>query len=78
MNHHQRQWQYHVLRTEPPFSVPELNALGEEGWELVTATADPGTPKVSLVFKRPAPDFRTRVTLDQRAAVTGASEDSTR
>ncbi|HEV2067238.1 MAG TPA: hypothetical protein VGR08_10395 [Thermomicrobiales bacterium] len=76
MNDTQRQWQYHVLRTEPPFSVQELDALGKEGWELVSVTADPGTPKVSLVFKRPAPDFRTRVTLDQRAAVAGGATET--
>lgn len=78
MNDHHRQWQYHVVRTEPPFSVRELDALGEEGWELVTASADPGVPTVSLIFKRPAADFRTRITLDQRAAVIGTPEDSPR
>lgn len=78
MNDQRLRWQYHVLRAEPPFSTQELDALGEEGWELVAATADPGTPKVSLIFKRPAPGFRARITLDQRAAVTGSGEETSR
>ncbi len=76
MSHQRLHWEYHILRTEPPISVPELDSLGEDGWELVTATGDPGSPKVSLIFKRPAPDFRARITLDQRAAVTGAAGDT--
>jgi len=71
-----QRWAYHVLRSTGPLDPAQLDSLGNEGWELVTAVPDPGTGTSSLVFKRPAPDFRTRITLDQRAAVTGTLKDS--
>lgn len=69
-------WTYHVLRVEGPIDASHLNTLGKQAWELVVAVPDPGTGATSLVFKRPAPDFRTRITLDQRAVATGTEETS--
>jgi hypothetical protein len=54
----------------------ELNRLGAEGWELVAVTPS-GEGRTELVFKRPAPDFRARITLEQRAEVTGQSSGET-
>ena len=73
-----RRWSYHVLRPEGAIDTVQLDALGADGWELVAAVPDRDTGTTSLVFKRPAPDFRARVTLDQRAAVTGSAEDTKR
>lgn len=67
-------WRYHVLRTDSPVTVDDLDALGADGWELVAAVPNPDEPTFSLIFKRPAPGFRERITLDQRAAVTGEHE----
>jgi hypothetical protein len=52
-------------------SIPEadwerLAELGSDGWDLV-AVGGPPDERV-LYLKRPAPSFRERVTLDQRAA----------
>ena len=54
-------WEYHKSESED-----ELDALGREGWELVSVL--PGTAnKVAIFyFKRPAHDFRESVTLDQK------------
>ncbi len=49
----------------------DLAALGHDGWEL--AGVGPGG---TLYFKRPAPDFRERITLDQRRAVEQARSDA--
>ena len=60
-----RTWEY---RTADPLDPAlDLDALGREGWELVAAAAITGVP--TLYFKRPAPTFRERVTLDQKRAV---------
>jgi hypothetical protein len=50
-------WEYRVT---DPLPEGELNALGADGWELVAVTAD------RLYLKRPRPDFREQVTLDQK------------
>jgi hypothetical protein len=50
-------WEYH-LETSPDLET--LNALGAEGWELVSVDAS------IFYFKRPTPDFREQVTLDQK------------
>ncbi len=73
-----RRWSYHVLRPEGAIDTDQLDALGADGWELVAAVPDRDTGTPSLVFKRPAPDFRARITLDQRAAVMGSAEDTNR
>lgn len=48
-------WQYRVLVREPsehpPLAEDELNALGAEGWEMVTTIVQPTS--VSFYFKRP-------------------------
>ena len=55
-------WDYLVVPADP---APDLARLGREGWELVGTGTAPGGP-ASLYFKRPALDFRERVTLDQK------------
>ncbi len=60
-------WEY---LTAPEGEV-DLAALGRDGWEM--AGVGPGG---TLYFKRPAPDFRERITLDQRRAVEGAGSDT--
>jgi len=57
-------WEYRVEPGELAGDVRRLNAIGNEGWELVAAL-----PEGRLIFKRPAPNLRERITLDQRAAV---------
>jgi hypothetical protein len=57
-------WEYKVIniRSEnyrlDPNSVRELNALGDEGWELVSITSvnfkTGATDNIAMVFKRPA------------------------
>lgn len=68
MTRETRRWEYCQLPAMPEPSTDDLNALGEQGWEL-TAHSGPGG---SLIFKRPAPGFRERITLDQRARVEKA------
>ena len=57
-----RRWEYRILnirsenyRLDPAYDV-ELNALGEEGWELVAITAinfkTGATDHIGMVFKR--------------------------
>ncbi|MFC7007881.1 DUF4177 domain-containing protein [Halalkalicoccus salilacus] len=61
MNEDARRWEYETLRppreaTKKEASDPksELNALGEEGWELVETIEYTGGGTKFLVFKRPA------------------------
>ncbi len=49
-------WEYMTAPAEPD----TLNELGGLGWEAVAATL------ADVLLKRPAPDFREQVTLDQR------------
>ena len=60
-------WEYHVEPNESVLSATRLNALGDASWELVAVH-----PSGRLIFKRPAPGLRERITLDQRAAVDAA------
>lgn len=53
-------WEYLTLSE----AEVDLAALGRDGWELAAVG-----PTGALYFKRPALDFRERITLDQRAAV---------
>lgn len=46
----------------------ELAALGQEGWELVTAIVTT-EGKEKLFFKRPVPSLSEQMTLSQREAV---------
>ena len=56
-------WEYKIIniRSEnyrlDPLKVPELNALGEQGWELVGLTSvnfkSGATDNIAMVFKRP-------------------------
>jgi hypothetical protein len=54
-------WEY--LKTE---GDAELAMLGQQGWELVAVVPAEGESAPVCYFKRPAPDFRDRVTLDQK------------
>lgn len=56
-----RAWEYLHLDVSEA-GQPDLSALGNHGWELVSAAN-------GLVLKRPVPEFRERVTLDQKRAV---------
>lgn len=60
---HPGQWEYLTLDEQ---DADDLNALGEEGWELVSVSDG------RLYFKRPALSFRERVTLDQKRQYYGA------
>ena len=68
-------WTYRVEVVEG-VQVNALNTIGADGWELVAVTPV-GESGRQLIFKRPAPDFRTRITLDQRAEVTGDAGETT-
>jgi len=57
-------WEYRLVAGADEAA---LAGLGREGWELVAVVGAGDAPVCYL--KRPAPDFRTRVTLDQRRAV---------
>jgi hypothetical protein len=58
-------WEYHVVVLSRA-DEEQLNRLGDEGWELVAVVAE-GQPASSIFyFKRPALNFRERVTLDQK------------
>jgi hypothetical protein len=54
---HPEKWEYLAIAEQ---EAGDLNALGEQGWELV------GVNDGRLYFKRPAMSFRERVTLDQK------------
>ena len=58
------QWEYKIInlrsqqyRLDPAFA-PELNSLGQEGWELVSLTSvnfkSGATDNIAMVFKRPS------------------------
>jgi hypothetical protein len=57
-------WEYHIIniRSEnyrlDPNAVHELNALGAEGWELISITSvnfkSGATDNIAMVFKRPS------------------------
>ena len=68
-------WTYRVEVVEG-VQADALNTIGADGWELVAVTPV-GESERQLIFKRPAPDFRTRITLDQRAEVTGDAGETT-
>ena len=59
-------WEYKIIniRSEnyrlDPEAAPKLNALGDEGWELVSITSvnfkSGATDNIAMVFKRPVAD----------------------
>ena len=59
-------WEYHT-QLDPVEA--DLVTLGAAGWELTTIDPRDGR----FFFKRPAPSFRERVTLEQRARVLALS-----
>jgi hypothetical protein len=54
-------WEYYKS-----LDFAELEALGRDGWELVAVVAAGMGRDATFYLKRPAPDFRERVTLDQK------------
>jgi hypothetical protein len=54
---HPEKWEYLAIAEQ---EAGDLNALGDQGWELA------GVSGRRLYFKRPAMSFRERVTLDQK------------
>ena len=48
-----QKWEYLLIKT--PFDWDDVNELGNEGWELVSAVQDPGY-NITLFFKRPIND----------------------
>lgn len=71
MSHATATWEYRTLDALDPAldPAPDLDRLGREGWELVTASLTAAGGGHVLYFKRPAPSLRERVTLDQRREV---------
>lgn len=63
-------WEYHL---EPAKDIIEtrLNALGSDGWELVTINDLSGV----AVFKRPGPTFAERITIEQRQQLDAANRN---
>lgn len=61
-------WEY---LTAPASSLDQerLNALGADGWELVTVH------DVAAIFKRVGPDYRERITIAQRERLDAERED---
>ena len=60
----QQPWEYYMA--SGAVDAPTLDALGAAGWELVGVG-----PEGVLYFKRPALDFRERVTLEQKRRYYG-------
>jgi len=58
-------WEYQVA-TLGREEVDALNRLGREGWELVGVVPGGRPASPTFYFKRRAPTFRERVTLDQK------------
>src|SRR5204862_7825355 len=54
-------WEYHKTSSDG-----ELGKLGREGWELVGVVPDSAGGDAILYFKRPALNFRERVTMEQK------------
>lgn len=61
------QWEY-TTADRPE----QLNALGAEGWELVSVTVVGGAERFYL--KRPLPSLREQITLEQRKQALKAAE----
>jgi hypothetical protein len=59
-------WEYRRSTNEG-----ELEALGRAGWELVAVVQGKEAGEVVFYLKRPAPDFREEVTLDQKRRYYG-------
>ena len=48
-------WEYSSTLTDGPATKDVLNALGAEGWELVSVIQGAQTLQILYVFKRPLP-----------------------
>lgn len=60
-------WEYRIATERA-----ELNALGEEGWEIVTVAVDGG--RETFYLKRPRLSIREEITLEQRDRVLKGAE----
>jgi hypothetical protein len=50
-----KKWEYKVLKISPSLKLDELNKLGKDGWELVTAIPNikiGSTYNILYIFKR--------------------------
>ncbi|MCZ2110799.1 MAG: DUF4177 domain-containing protein [Dehalococcoidia bacterium] len=47
-------WEYASILNDGPAPKPTLDALGQEGWELVTVLQGAQTLQLLYIFKRPA------------------------
>lgn len=66
-------WEYQLEPTAA-LDTNRLNELGQQGWELVAVLQESG----KAVFKRPGPDYRERITLEQRAQVERERQEGDR
>ncbi len=48
-------WEYASILNDGPAPKPTLDALGQDGWELVTVLQGAQTMQLLYVFKRPVP-----------------------
>ena len=62
-------WEYYSTTDDS-----DLATLGLQGWELVAVIPGPPAGRAKFYFKRPAPDFRDQVTLDQKRRYFAAAD----
>ena len=70
MSHPPTTWEYLTVQSDPRPDADTLDRLGRDAWELAAASG------ATLYFKRPGPDFRERVTIDQKRHVYSAIGES--
>ena len=58
-------WEYHTAVLQPG-NEEQLNRLGSQGWELVAVVPEGKLARPTFYFKRPALNFKERVTLEQK------------
>lgn len=68
-------WEYASTLTDGPARKDTLDALGADGWELVSVVHGMQTTQLLYVFKRPGPGTSTAVAPEQNA--TGQRTEAT-